>query len=364
MNAKRQGILVSVMLGLAASFVSAAVPSDAIDFKFAHEQGKVSRMKLVVKNVGSMKMPEPMPEQKFSQVIEQEIQTICKKINPDGTAVYEMTMPLMGMTMDAGGFKTTYRVSNQNGKAVSESGEAPKEQKQQTDKIFKLWAALVESKFTLLVDVRGKPIKLEGFTQAIERAKKKAGSLSIMEQTIFDQVSQAFTEESMMKQMASNDDLFPKQSVRIGDTWNHEQETVIPFLNVRMLNKSEYKLVGIEPFRGRNCAKIAITTSIETITDTPEDSAATQPSESPNMFKNMKMDMKMDEGKGIAYVDYEKSEIIKLQQSSRMTIEITTKFDGGDSKKDQAAAQVHMVQKLLNSVTMELVEPDQTVSKN
>jgi hypothetical protein len=363
MNAKLQGIFVSLVLGWVANFVLAAGPSDTIEFKFSHELGKVSRMKIVIKNVGSMKMPEPMPEQKFSQVIEQEVQLTCQKINPDGTAVYEMTMPFLGMTMDAGGFKTTYRVSNQNGNAVIESGEAPKEQKQQTDKIFKLWVGLVESKFTLVVDARGKPIKLEGFAQAIEKAKKKVGSLSAMEQMVFDQVSKGFNDESMMKQIASNDALFPKQPVRIGDTWQHEEEANIPFLKIKMLSKSEYKLVGIEPFRGRNCAKIAIKTSIETI-NTPGNAAATLPGDSQNMFKNMKMDMKMDDSKGIAYIDYEKSEIVKLQQSSRMTIEISTKLDGGDSTKGQAAAQAHMVQKLLNSVTMELVEPNKSVTKN
>jgi hypothetical protein len=352
MNAKHKMILAGIMLSLTAGFAGAETIPDQIEFKFAHELGKVSRMKMVVKNVGSMKIADPMPEQKFSQVIEQEYQMICKKINPDGTADYEMSIPSIAMKMDAGGFKSEYRVSaSDEEKAVK---EGPADQKQKTDATFKLWSAMTRCKFTLILDASGKAIKVEGFAEAMEKAQKELGTLSAMEKMIFDRMSEVFSDETMLKQFKSYDTMIPaKGPIRVGDTWNTENEMKIPFLNVMMREKTEYKLIGIEKFQGRLCAKIAVKTSMGSIPEKDDESvSAVQSGQKKTPFENMKTNFKMSDGSGIAYVDYAKSELVKSQNTMRMTIELTVKNGSGEN-----AAEGHVVQKLFNSVSMELLEP-------
>ena len=129
-----------IILSAAVSSLSAASPTQ-IEFKVTPQLGKVTKLQMVTKTVGSVKMPDPIPEQKFSQLIEQEYLSKCIKINPDGSALYEMSTPKISMETNYGGFKSKSRYDSSEAPAqASASKPSPSTQPRISDAIFKIFS--------------------------------------------------------------------------------------------------------------------------------------------------------------------------------------------------------------------------------
>jgi len=181
------GVLFAAWTALA----PAAAP-DTIEFKYVHTPGKVSRMNLVTKVVGSMKMPDPIPEQKFIETIEQQLVATCRKVEPDGSAVYEMRMPVIAMKMDIGGMKMDFR------------SDAPATQGATTfpgmETMQKLYAAMAKGKFTVVLDRDGRPRRGDGWAKTMQDAMKSLGNLSAQEMAPIKAMSSMFDDAQMREQ--------------------------------------------------------------------------------------------------------------------------------------------------------------------
>jgi len=58
--------------------------------------------------------------------------------------------------------------------------------------------------------------------------------------------------------------IFPEKILKVGDSWDEEKTINVPSgpLTIDVKLKSQYTLVGVEPFQGKDCFKIHVTTQI------------------------------------------------------------------------------------------------------
>jgi len=362
MNMRRNVIGAAIILVGTGSMGLAAAPTEPVKFNFKHEVGKVTRLRIVTKSFGSIKMPEPMPEQKFSQTFGQDYQVTCKKVNADGTGVYEVGMPRIEMKMGTAGF--TMDVLAEAGKAakVTQSpnvGSAPAAN-QATDGFGKIFSAMADLRFTLITDAEGKPIRIEGFAESMNKVFGKMEGLGIVEKAMLNAIKGSLNDDTMMSSMKDNYRISPPgNSARVGETWKREAEIKIPFLNRAMKNEIIYTLLGVDTIRGRNCAKIGMRETMTTLPASKPSPTSTSPA-STNFLDFMEYDMKMNDGQGVIYVDYETGDMVQLRKTARMVMVMTMKNLPGVNPTSQpsSATPFRMEQKLNISVTVDLVDSD------
>jgi hypothetical protein len=329
--------------------------TDAIRFTAVHQPGQTVRNRFVMKQVGSMKLPEPLPEQKFVQTIEQEMASRCITVNADNSATYEVALPRMAMNMNAGGFSMNFDTASDPAKdSTSFGGEV----------FGRIFRAIVRAgKFMLTVSPEGRPIKVQGLADAMNKALDGiAGGQeqNVAAKALIDTLRMMFDDETMNQQMLSYYRMIPARSeARIGDTWKEQWQFSLPILNMGLEGEGEYELLGIEELRGRQCAKIRIKESFRSV---PRDKAAKPPSTQASnpaaaLLSGMKFNMQSSGGDGIAYWDYKNGQLVQLRQTQRMTIEMTMPTSPNAAEATPASAPSMMIQKLNNSISMDLVEP-------
>ncbi len=335
---------------LAASWVGAAHADrskapDSVEFKIAemYKPGLVTRYRVITKAVGSMKMFDPIPEQKFAQTMEQELVIRCTQVNPDKSAVLELTMPRIRMDMNFGGMRI----------AFDSQAPASTTQKRPGDNfVAALFRGMTKIKITCITGPDGLPKKVEGFDEGIDELMKEIarGDPSPMGKKMLDQMRDFLSDDMMLEQMKSHYRVTPlKRRLQVGDTWQVEWQQMMGVLNMLMQGKGDYELLGIEEFRGRQCAKIRTKESFQAI-PTPERT------KTDTIFDRMDLRMTSSGGEGIAYVDCRTADIVQYRQTQRMTIEVGLKPDAQAEDANLRGGFGPMVQKLNNSVTVELIE--------
>ena len=58
--------------------------------------------------------------------------------------------------------------------------------------------------------------------------------------------------------------VFPEKIIKVGDTWDEDKKMSVPSgpMTVNIQLKSQYKLLGVESFQGKDCLKIQVATKI------------------------------------------------------------------------------------------------------
>jgi hypothetical protein len=343
MNQKKTVIVLCLLAGSWTLAALAASP-DTIEFKWTHKPGKVSVMKMVTKVVGSMKMPDPMPEQKFNETVEQQVRTTCLKVNPDGSGVYEMEMPSIAMKMDIGGMKCDIRT---DAPATQGASSIPGMENMQ-----KLYAALAKGKYTVVIGPDGRTRKVDGFARTMREAIKSLGDTLGPQKAVLEAMSKAFDDDAMREQMDARAGFIPPQgTVRVGDTWNNTRDIKFPMFNMNFKTITDCTLLGVEEFQGRRCAKVALKASMKSSGKPDVPAPATG---SPNPLTNMEFNFTGSDGNGIAYWDYENGELVQFRQTMRMVCEITMKVPPA-TQGQEPAKPFKMVQNLLTSTSMDLL---------
>lgn len=337
--------------------------ADPIEFNVKHVPGRVERLKIVSKTVGTMKMFDPMPEQKFTQTFEQELVGTCKKINPDKSAVYELAMPRICMNSNVGGFRMDVSVPP---KAANEGAAFPG-----SDMIQKVFEGIAKLKLTLTVSPEGKPLKLEGMREGIKKIMDEIGDMEPMVKGIITKISSMFDDETIAQQMKSYWRMIPpKGPVNVGDTWEEDWDMTLPVVNARFQGHGQYELVGVEAFRGRSCAKIRVTESFKTVprpkteeSKTPTSSPASGSDPIQAMMEKMEFHFESSGGEGIAYVDYQNGDLVQLRQTQKMTIRM--KIPIPTTQQGQAASgTMSMVQKLNTSISIDSIDEKAAKAEN
>jgi len=348
MNTKRILTMACVLAGVWVGVARADAPEapDWVEFKTAdmYKPGHTSRLMLVAKSVGAMKLFEPMPEQKFMQTFCQELMMRVAKVNPDKSVVLELTMPRLRMEMSLFGMDMSF------------DSHAPAEKKSSLpgmDVAAALLRGMTELKMTCTIGPDGKPQKLEGFSEGMKKILADIAEkhdASPMEKQMLDQMGGFLSDDLMQEQVESNHRLTPlNRRLGVGDTWQDEWNQMMGFMNMMMKGKGEYELLGIEPFRGRRCAKIRTKESFES-------APAAQRDKSGTIFDRMSMKMTSSGGDGVAYVDCRTAEVVKLRQTQRMTMEMTFAADPEAEEPEMRAGSGTMVLKVNNSVSIDLIE--------
>ena len=353
---KRILTVACVLVGLGVSAAQAETPgtSGPIEFKFVTKVGDVERIKLTVKVVGSMQMPGPMQAQKFSQTIEQVLAGKCTKVNPDKSAVFEVSieryafkMSMMGMAME---FDS----------ATFDPEKAPNPM---AKVMGKLGTAMTKVTFTVVVGPDGRPLKLEGLSKAVGKIIEDLGDEGELGQMkgMLEQMEGVFDDEFMYQEMEGHYRIVPPGGqARIGDTWEDKWEFRMPMFNAKCQGKGRYELVGVETIGGRSCAKIRIKESYEMVKRDESDEANgggdTQATKT--IFDRMNFEMSSSGAEGVGYWDYEEGTLVRLRQADNLTIRIEMKADPDAENPKMKHGFGTIVQKLKTSTSLDLIEGD------
>ncbi len=321
---------------------------DQIEFRFVPRPGQTVRLRRVSKAVGSAKLFDPIPEQKFSQSFEQGLVARCREVNPDGSAVLEISMPYVAMNMDFGGFKSGF----------DSRAPAPSTQARNPGQEFLALLCKAMTGLTLTVGPYGQPIKLEGLSEGMKKIVEDLPkeSVSPLAGQLLDMMC---NDATMMDQFNTYYRICPpEKTTRVGSTWRRNWQMKLPMFKTGLKGTGQYELLGIEEFRGRQCAKVGIKESFATapLAESQGGERTTRFTPAESVLDRMNFEMSSSGGEGIAYWDYENGHLVQLRQTQRMTIEISLKPDAKAQDAELKKGLGPMVQKAYNSVTVELIE--------
>ncbi|MGB9626407.1 MAG: DUF6263 family protein [Phycisphaerae bacterium] len=328
-----------------------AAQPDAIDLKFVYRTGRTTRQRVVSRTVGSMKLFDPLPEQKFAQTFEQELTLTCRRVNPDGSAALDITMDRVAMQMSIGGLNMEFD---------SAAPATQPDDRLDTRMLARIFSAMLGSTLTVIVGPDGQPARIEGVKQFKEKMLNGLADEPVPAslRKLLDQVSGMFDDETMMKEMQSSYRLIPNERKRVGDRWERSWNMKIPLFNGRIDGQGRYELLAIEEFRGRKCAKIGVKESFH-MAATPEVAAPAEANASApakGIVERLRFDLKAGGGGGTAYWDYENGELVQLRQVQRLTMEISMPTDAATDGSEPGRGKPAMVQKLTTAESVDLLD--------
>jgi hypothetical protein len=353
MNMKRAIAVLWIVAGLISTAVGAeptAAPAvtetpKQIEFKFTFEPGRTTVQKVESKTVGTLKLPGPLPEQKFSQSYEQVVTSTCRKVNPDKSVVMDVTLGGIKMRMSVGPMAIDY----------DSATFKPDEADQVGGFVGKLFQAMEGAKFNVTVSETGRPLKVEGLSESLRKALSKIGDTESDRQTkkILEGMSKVLSDDQMNEQMQMYYRMVPPKQglVKIGEKWDQTWSMKMPMVGGNFEGRGEYQLIGVEEVHGRPCAKIRVKESFK-LQPGGQAPAGAEADEWQALFSQMNMEVSSNSGDGIAYVDYTRGEVVRLRQTQKITIKISPKEGAGEG----AAAIPAMTQTFSTSVKLELID--------
>jgi hypothetical protein len=349
MNTLRYALFVCLLAGPAwaqQNATSSEQSAETVSFRFAPKVGEVTRTTIATKTSGSMNMFGSMLTQKFSQNYEQDIVLKCTEIKPDGTSVFEMTLPAVAMKMNMGGFSIEVDTRDENPPAATQPV---------FDIVRRLFTAMTRLECTVTFSPEGEPLKLEGLSEGMDSIMKEFSSqLMPGLGQLFDQFRDYLADDIMAEQMRSVTRMMPDDGkARVGDKWTREWQVKLPPFNVMTQGKGEYEFLGMEEFRGRRCAKIRVKSSLTTMPGQKPDGAKLGVPK--GIFDRMELSMNSSGGNGIAYLDPATGDLLQMRETQRTTLEISMAPDPQAEEHLQEGIG-KITQKLTTSVQINLVE--------
>lgn len=344
-----------VLTGLWAAAGQAAAPGtpDQVDLKFIYKPGGVVRQRMVSKTVGTMKLFDPLPEQKFSSTFEQDLTMKCRQVNADKSALVDMTMDRIAMKMSVAGMDVVFD--------SSAPASRPAEGADKEEVLRKLFSAMVGSTLTMTMGPDGQPIKVDGGKEMVKKMSDELAGAKVPAalRKMFDQIGSMFGDDNLMKEMQSCQRMIPGRGpVRIGEKWSRKWDMKMPMFNAVIEGEGQYELLGIEEFHGRRCAKIGVRESFRMGSAAPVEKApdATTSAPAKGIFEQLHFELRSSGGDGTGYWDYENGVLVQLRQTQRMTMEIAFAPDGNAEDPQLKKGMPRMVQKLNTSVSVDLLD--------
>lgn len=333
-----------VCLAVAATAFGQAAPPQQVEFNFKYTPGKVSRIRMVSKNVGSTKLPDPLPEVKMAQTVEQVMENKCLKVNPDGSGEFEMTFTDVAMKMNMGMYSMEF----------DSRKPAPQTQPDFINRMMqRVFNSMVGMKVKLTSKPTGEVVKIEGLSEAMKKMLESVSAESSeAEKQSLKQFGDLFSDQTLDDALKSCSRMLPgkKGPYRVGDKWEHEWSKRFPVIGT-MTTKGQYEVVAIETFRNHPCVKIRTRETFTTEGNTPE---APQMDMMGAFFKSFDVKVSSTAGEGYAYIDYQTGEVVQARSTSDLTVTMNmeTKTDGAN-----APEAINMAQKMKTLMTMDLEEP-------
>lgn len=329
-----------------------AAQPDQVDFKFKFEPGRTTRQKLISKTVGDIKILGPM---KFQQTFEQTLLTRCRKVNPDGSAVLDVTLSDVAMHQSMGPIvldfdSRTWKPGQSGNPGVEFMG--------------KLFTSMAGTTFTLTVDANGEPLKVDGLSETMKKALDQLGDHKEAQvlRKVFGEMIDALGDDNMIQQFRSFGRAAPPKQglVKVGDKWNHIWSMKkFPMMAGGLEGKGDYELLGIETFNDRPCVKVRVK---ETFKMLPSDPAAPKSTDGGSALDSflgrVKMEISSSGGDGIAYIDYQTGDIVKLRQTQNVELKVSAAADPNDADEETRDGLQPMTMKFRVSVSFDLLEND------
>lgn len=348
-------LIATIVCGCVGPALMAAEPAgqpESVEFKFNFEPDRVIRQRVVTKSFGTISMASPMPEQKFSQVFEQTLTSRCRKVNADKSAVLDVSLDDLVMKMSIGPMSMEYD---------SRTFDPEKTTDPMTRLLGKIFSAMAGAKFTVTMSETGQPLKVEGLGDTLRKAAKATNDPQGGEwaevSKLFDQLGSLFDDETMGQQMQSMYRMSPQKKgpIKVGDRWEQDWSMKMPIVSGELTGKGEYELLGVQELRGRPCAKVRVKETFVLVPKPKEANKAATGMQA--VLDRMEMELSSSGGEGVAYIDYQRGELVQLRQTQSFTIKITVKSDP-NAQDAMGKVGMELTQKLRNSVTMDLLEGD------
>lgn len=348
-------ISVAAVLTIAASATAqpaATKPADEIVFKLPYEMGKVVRYRMVSRNVGSMKLFAPIPEQNMVQTFTQELCCKAVKKNDDGSVIVEMWIDRVAMSQSFGGMKIDYDSKTYNSASAKDDPARM---------VARILGAMVGAKFRVTFGADGKPIKTEGVDEMIDKVISGMRGEGGVQGMILDQLANQIgkqLKDTVIKDQLRTQALPVGRRLHVGDGWDDSWEMGFPFSAGTLLRtESTFTVQGFEEFRGRRCAKIHLVQKVSTVA--PEKTETQESHKAKSLLDRMKMDLKSTSGEGTLYVDCGTSAMIFMQQQTRIEASVSLEPDPNAEESGLPGEGVNMSMTMRSATTLELVPPDE-----
>lgn len=346
---KRTLIAIGMLAGIGTAALAAEPASNQIEFKFKFEPGRSTAQRVSSTSVGTMILPGPLPEQKFTQVFEQVLTSTCRKVNEDKSAVFDIVMSDVAMRMTMGGFKIEYDSRTFDPK-TADPAEAL---------MGKVLGGMKGASFSATISENGRPLKIEGLAASMKAAMSKLGADGDPAELkgFYDQLANLMNDDTMNEQMQSFYRMTPTKEgpIKLGEKWEQTWSMKMPLVGGDFEGKGEYELVGIEEFKGRKCAKIKVKESFKMRPGPKDAPAPVNDSAIAGMLAGMQMELSTSGGEGVVYVDYERGELVRMRQTQNLHLSMKIPVPVGDETEGQEMPPFTM--KMRNSVSVDLVDP-------
>jgi hypothetical protein len=349
-------ILVASALTPYAGYAADDAPN-TVTLNVVHTPGKVDHLLITSNTVGSIRMFEPLPEQKFSQEFTELISARCLKKNPDGSADYEWTIERMTMSLSTGQFVVDFDSASFDPAAESDPA------KRMVGRIFN---AMTGCKFGMTEGADGQVLKVSGVSDMVQKAISAVTEdeeIPPFVKGFINRFAQMFDDDTLFQQMDSFYQFWPKsRTMTIGKTWTNEWDMPFPILNTTFVGHGEYELLGVTEYQGRRCARIKINESFGTqgTGTTAGTGAEPSPSTGPADFMaRMQFDMESSDGRGLAYVDIDTGDIVRTQQKQSMVIKVGMKPDPNAESEAMRRGVQSITERFNSAVTLKLLTEEQ-----
>jgi len=205
-------------------------PQGPIEFRFAPQPGQVIRQQMVMKSVGTLSLAPGLPGPRFTQSTTQEITARCRQVNPDRSAIVDVTLTRIATRMNTVGITI---------ECDSRTFDPAKAESLDVRLIGRFFAALIGSQVTFTFNAQGAPIKVTGMRQVVAKAlgsiKQELGqdaSAARVNQTI-EGIGAMFDDETMLEQMKAFYRFIPPQPspVPVGRKWEQNWKMDLPVLS-------------------------------------------------------------------------------------------------------------------------------------
>ena len=318
-------LVVVVVMGVCPAAVMAA---DVAELKHLPSKlGEMCYLHGTVEAVGTIEGMGPTPQQ-FSQRIEQWMKRECVAVDAKGVTTERMTYERVAVTMSAGPMTTSYD------SARPEAGGSGAEA------LGKWVGALVGLSIEGRIDADGRCIEVRGVKEMMEKLTAGMGGDGLAASMVQGMIS-----EDGVKDKFGTASILPGRQVKVGEVWSKDRSMAMGPLGTLEM-KQKFKLLAVEQYQGRRCARIGTTSSLGMAADTSKSGV-------PGMFGPMDVTMSMagEQGKGVVMWDIDRGMLVQSTESMPLTTEMQMK-----APTDANAPGMTVTQKLTTTTTVEMLD--------
>jgi hypothetical protein len=323
MTILRRFTLTALLMTITGAGIQASEPNgDTVTIDVKHRVGEVGHLRTVSKSFGSIKMMETAPAQPFSQTFTQEMRMECKKLFEDGSALYEVQLSRVAMDMNSMGMVVSY----DSAKPVSDESDVPPA----AGAISAIFGAMTDGQFEIEFGPDLRPKAIRGYKEMIRAMMEQLGDSPEMAaaKPVLKQMESFFDDENMKLMVASQSRGFPPGGkARIGDTWEDHWDMKFGMLNMSMIYHATYTMADVVEHRGRRCAKVTYTSTIDSGAKPGADATEPPKNLTESFMRRMETRMIGSELEGEVYWDLSNGDMLDQTEVGKYEMVIEMKPD-------------------------------------